>query len=158
VFTARYALSPHIKQIRFVFKGLIYVNIFLAEKPSANVGTQIMKSDFAEYKTGRQTSTSQFLSCWALKFQARCTVRTLNASHSSGLSAQYGRGSTEEYYKFKTLPPWVVVGILKIQRHWRVEPYEFGVFLNTTFNCTWTARRWGICYICKVLMYLNFPY
>jgi hypothetical protein len=25
VFTARYALSPYIKQIRFVFKGLIYV-------------------------------------------------------------------------------------------------------------------------------------
>jgi hypothetical protein len=24
VFTARYALSPHIKQIRFVFKGLIF--------------------------------------------------------------------------------------------------------------------------------------
>jgi hypothetical protein len=24
VFTARYALSPYIKQIRFVFKGLIY--------------------------------------------------------------------------------------------------------------------------------------
>jgi hypothetical protein len=26
VFTARYALSPYIKQIRFVFKGLIYVS------------------------------------------------------------------------------------------------------------------------------------
>jgi hypothetical protein len=26
VFTARYALSPYIKQIRFVFKGLININ------------------------------------------------------------------------------------------------------------------------------------
>jgi hypothetical protein len=25
VFTARYALSPYIKQIRFVFKGLIFI-------------------------------------------------------------------------------------------------------------------------------------
>jgi hypothetical protein len=28
VFTARYALSPYIKQIRFVFKGLKYVTTF----------------------------------------------------------------------------------------------------------------------------------
>jgi hypothetical protein len=27
VFTARYALSPYIKQIRFVFEGLIYMNM-----------------------------------------------------------------------------------------------------------------------------------
>jgi hypothetical protein len=27
VFTARYALSPYIKQIRFVFKGLIHVTV-----------------------------------------------------------------------------------------------------------------------------------
>jgi hypothetical protein len=28
VFTARYALSPYIKQIRFVFKGLIYTVLY----------------------------------------------------------------------------------------------------------------------------------
>jgi hypothetical protein len=36
VFTARYALSPYIKQIRFVFKGL---NIVYAE---LHVGVQIL--------------------------------------------------------------------------------------------------------------------
>jgi hypothetical protein len=30
VFTARYALSPYIKQIRFVFKGLITINTLIA--------------------------------------------------------------------------------------------------------------------------------
>jgi hypothetical protein len=31
VFTARYALSPYIKQIRFVFKGLIWLIIWRSE-------------------------------------------------------------------------------------------------------------------------------
>jgi hypothetical protein len=29
VFTARYALSPYIKQIRFVFKGLILIEVYV---------------------------------------------------------------------------------------------------------------------------------
>jgi hypothetical protein len=31
VFTARYALSPYIKQIRFVFKGLINIVVYLTD-------------------------------------------------------------------------------------------------------------------------------
>jgi hypothetical protein len=37
VFTARYALSPCIKQIRFVFKGLIWCQIFF--DPAGTCGT-----------------------------------------------------------------------------------------------------------------------
>jgi hypothetical protein len=44
VFTARYALSPYIKQIRFVFKGLILFLILIKQRnefPKVNIPTKL---------------------------------------------------------------------------------------------------------------------
>jgi hypothetical protein len=54
VFTARYALSPYIKQIRFVFKGLIRFLLFGVDflvsgdfKTNANVNTNLLRHNWA---------------------------------------------------------------------------------------------------------------
>jgi hypothetical protein len=42
VFTARYALSPYIKQIRFVFKGLIYQPTYALNKTDLQTSIKLL--------------------------------------------------------------------------------------------------------------------
>jgi hypothetical protein len=51
VFTARYALSPYIKQIRFVFKGLIYSSCFSHHKFGTHKGRNRSHNIFRQILT-----------------------------------------------------------------------------------------------------------
>jgi hypothetical protein len=65
VFTARYALSPYIKQIRFVFKGLIIVlNIKTGGAHNNKMpGTNLTFRDVLVIKTTEMSQTEQNQQC-----------------------------------------------------------------------------------------------
>jgi hypothetical protein len=55
VFTARYALSPYIKQVRLVFKGLIFCHCYISMQqacvPGVLICTAVLKHSVLMHET-----------------------------------------------------------------------------------------------------------
>jgi len=47
----------------------------------------------------------------SVQFRPRCTPRTSNSAYANGLGVPYVTESISGCYKFKTSPPWAVLGI-----------------------------------------------
>jgi hypothetical protein len=63
VFTARYALSPYIKQIRFVFKGLISATV----EDRVTFKLHAVKLADERLETGTEICKLPTLNAWAMK-------------------------------------------------------------------------------------------
>jgi hypothetical protein len=152
VFTARYALSPYIKQIRFVFKGLMQPPWMIAEKPAA------AWSDRSANGTGASVHISAFSAGWP---QCLVTPATSNLVFDCSWGEHH-----HEFLKLsiasvrmikECMEPWVTPAVTPLNNRgwksneiWKLSWMAGGenwrrVVLNGAFCSKW-CRNFLFCY------------
>jgi hypothetical protein len=124
VFTARYALSPYIKQIRFVFKGLIPV---CAWERYLSTSTQFC----SEKLMGRDDLGDLIIDkSIVLKslFVRRCSISSSGSAQGGGMGCC--QNDKEQWYSTKIWPYF----------YWLLASEERLALLHATVACNLTAR------------------